>query len=646
MGFGNPAALDAEIARKVREPRALEASGFSTWSFAKAGAAGVPSGAMEVVGSGADFLRALQSGESEYERRLRDKAGIPRPDFGAMGAAARRKADEFAPDPVTAHTADKVIHGVTRFTTKAVGAVATAGPVAGAALLGAEEANTTAQRLIAEGVDPATAAKVGAVTGIVSAGGAVVPAAGATVAKTVGIAIGAGPAAYVAQEGLSREILQRAGYADLANQHDPTDLLGLTLSTIPGLAVGGLHHALRKPLKTEADVREAAKFTPAEQAASDAYERSATNLAELKKAIDLEKRPAEKAILQAELDKLTAKTRRDVTGSVAEVAARDPDTVAAARVQVTEQHIAKSLPDVPNARALVRQAEDDLAAGVFPDLPPIRTTDLPEFRAWFGDSKVVDEAGEPLVLYHGTNASFNRFDPDMSREGDGVVFASPNRAVASDFALFRTEWGGANVMPIYAKAKRLLDVAGGGRPIRQVESGEKIDGMKYGESLRNYAKRAGYDGIRFRDVTDDVGPDMPPVADVYALFNPEQIKSATGNSGKFDPASDSLTDPLAPGERSPRYPKAGTNLLPDDTAQPGATQAGGTKSGGETATPGDSARLQQIAQETPDLRVRLPGSDETMTVTEALARAKEAAADEKEFADLIRVAADCAVSFG
>jgi type I restriction-modification system DNA methylase subunit len=33
----------------------------------------------------------------------------------------------------------------------------------------------------------------------------------------------------------------------------------------------------------------------------------------------------------------------------------------------------------------------------------------PEFYAWFGNSKVVDEAGEPLVVYHGTNQDFEAF---------------------------------------------------------------------------------------------------------------------------------------------------------------------------------------------------------------------------------------------
>jgi hypothetical protein len=38
-------------------------------------------------------------------------------------------------------------------------------------------------------------------------------------------------------------------------------------------------------------------------------------------------------------------------------------------------------------------------------------TDTPEFKNWFGDSKVTDDAGQPLVVYHGTTAQFDEFDP-------------------------------------------------------------------------------------------------------------------------------------------------------------------------------------------------------------------------------------------
>jgi hypothetical protein len=38
----------------------------------------------------------------------------------------------------------------------------------------------------------------------------------------------------------------------------------------------------------------------------------------------------------------------------------------------------------------------------------------PEFKKWFGDSKAVDDKGEPKVVYHGTSLSFNSFEPNRT----------------------------------------------------------------------------------------------------------------------------------------------------------------------------------------------------------------------------------------
>jgi hypothetical protein len=57
----------------------------------------------------------------------------------------------------------------------------------------------------------------------------------------------------------------------------------------------------------------------------------------------------------------------------------------------------------------------------------------PEFKAWFGDwendyenaSKVVDENGEPLVVYHGSNKNFNIFqNSEQGTFGAGIYFTS------------------------------------------------------------------------------------------------------------------------------------------------------------------------------------------------------------------------------
>ena len=42
---------------------------------------------------------------------------------------------------------------------------------------------------------------------------------------------------------------------------------------------------------------------------------------------------------------------------------------------------------------------------------PAPPTDAPAFKSWFGDSKVVDDAGKPLTLWHQTGADIEAFDP-------------------------------------------------------------------------------------------------------------------------------------------------------------------------------------------------------------------------------------------
>lgn len=46
------------------------------------------------------------------------------------------------------------------------------------------------------------------------------------------------------------------------------------------------------------------------------------------------------------------------------------------------------------------------------------------FKRWFGDSKVVDENGQPLVVYHGTNADFDIFSKEKIKRGTGFWFSS------------------------------------------------------------------------------------------------------------------------------------------------------------------------------------------------------------------------------
>ena len=67
----------------------------------------------------------------------------------------------------------------------------------------------------------------------------------------------------------------------------------------------------------------------------------------------------------------------------------------------------------------------------------IRSVDSPEFRRWFGASKVVDEAGQPLVVYHGGFDVAGATKPEFriskrSGYGSGIYF-TPSRAYAEQY---------------------------------------------------------------------------------------------------------------------------------------------------------------------------------------------------------------------
>jgi len=89
-------------------------------------------------------------------------------------------------------------------------------------------------------------------------------------------------------------------------------------------------------------------------------------------------------------------------------------------------------------------------------------TNTSAFRKWFGDSKVVDDNGEPLVVYHGTpQFEGNEFRPTkaINRAGNvaGYYFA-PNPEEASKYAKGKIEEEevypeGAEVLPVYLSIK-------------------------------------------------------------------------------------------------------------------------------------------------------------------------------------------------
>ena len=152
------------------------------------------------------------------------------------------------------------------------------------------------------------------------------------------------------------------------------------------------------------------------------------------------------------------------------------------------------------------------------------------FSRWFGLSKVVDDRGRPLVVYHGTTSDFEAFSSDHlgrttassdAREG---YFFSGHPDSADQFTWRAGEKCG-HIMPVFLRLERpaFSDVVLTGGTGRVVAA-----------QIRS-AKASGHDGVIFRD-SDMLGRRGP----VFVVFSPVQIKSAIGNSGLFDPANPSI----------------------------------------------------------------------------------------------------------
>jgi hypothetical protein len=168
-------------------------------------------------------------------------------------------------------------------------------------------------------------------------------------------------------------------------------------------------------------------------------------------------------------------------------------------------------------------------------------TDTPQFKKWFGDSKVVNDDGSPKVMYHGTQADITEFKGKL-------LFVSPNQNVANKFAADDMLYGpestyltpGANVLPVYVKANNPFDY----QNKKQVdELFEKIKSMFAKESREN-AKRLLSEGnfkltedSRVIDAIKSLGYDGLYVEEFgtknLAVFEPNQIKSAIGNTGDY-----------------------------------------------------------------------------------------------------------------
>jgi hypothetical protein len=200
-------------------------------------------------------------------------------------------------------------------------------------------------------------------------------------------------------------------------------------------------------------------------------------------------------------------------------------------------------------------------------------TKSPEFKKWFGNwenpdafssrnkegpvSMVVGRDGAPLRVYHSTRGDFTKFETgrktannygifgNVETERHGVFFTdSPQQA--DSYSKTEGEFDqGSRTVPVYLDIKSPIDFTNSGLDyeslaqelgvsynyLRNALPWELFDGPD-GKQFVEAAKKAGYDGAIFTEDTLEAGI---PGGRTFAVFDPTQIKSATGNTGAFDP---------------------------------------------------------------------------------------------------------------
>jgi hypothetical protein len=216
-----------------------------------------------------------------------------------------------------------------------------------------------------------------------------------------------------------------------------------------------------------------------------------------------------------------------------------------------------------------------------------KQTDTPEFKEWFGDSKVVDFDGTPLIVYHGSpERDFYIFDINKVNPNDpdgpynGFFFSSSYEDAdgAGRYPYGRPNAKNPQTRAFYLSLQNPATRAQARRVARELGDSWRDNHDTLQEAVRIELQKQGFDGIIHEPYvnpsreaferdgrvalgknkgelvknTEDGGVDLYEDGmlitgymdfdnameqlrhGIFVAFRPEQIKSATENNGNFD----------------------------------------------------------------------------------------------------------------
>jgi len=165
----------------------------------------------------------------------------------------------------------------------------------------------------------------------------------------------------------------------------------------------------------------------------------------------------------------------------------------------------------------------------------------PSFKKWFGDwendpenaSKVLDENGEPLVVYHGTDVEFYKFDKSKGKGKikQKTINFSSNKNVSKDY--------GKRVIECFLHIKNPVFKNYHNESYHTIDFNARYEN-KFNEIPdvivnKSFDEKI-YDGVIFLNIKDSKSrySQNVPVANNYYAFNNKQVKLADGTNTTFD----------------------------------------------------------------------------------------------------------------
>lgn len=668
-------AINKTLDDQVRRPGSVAPpAGPSTFAGFWRGLGGIPGGVSQGFGTAADVLQGTALVDASqglvYNPATRSYTQLPMDDSSRglqktiksgriadlftsdTGDTFRTVAKDYMPDPQTTGAATQILgHGL-NFLTQAGTTMAVAGPVLGPVGVGAAAGMQEADKLREEGVDQRTRTQAGAAAGLGAGASMVLPMSGANwwVRAAKGAAGGAGTSA--AQNEAEKLILEHAGYDKVASQYDPLDPTSLLISAaVPAVLGATLGHTpsgkVREP--NAADVG----LTPGEQAHSDAVENSLldSNIADLHQELAKQTDPVAKAVLQTELDKLTA---RKAAGEVAGAPPMDPNLEAAARVQQTARALDESrlTPDDDMAghdqhQQAIERAADQLGAGDPVDVMPV-----------FGDS-LFDSMRQSRALADRIDFLENQ-RAQLLGDAGGLLEPGEASALHAQVADLQSQLTDTSAAAVKARAEELQ---GPGVSYKQASakaqrelSARLADQQSTIERLQDQlathaAAAQASEHISFverdlsaaRERADGVpGPKTSPRRLAIAVANAvremrEAEPAPRANPEAFHAAARAEAEtPAAGGEA--KAPESGSKTVPREAtaAKPAPTLGG----------PSDMHLDAAVSQLDPEMLVHMDGMPGAVRLGDLMDSVRAEAAESARDSKLLEVAAQCAISVG